>query len=600
MFGSAARAPEAALPLFGVESSFTGRVWRDRLDTFRHAQALAIAQRHGLPEILASVLAGRGVGLDAVPEYLAPTLRTLLPEPYRLTGMEAAAERLAQAVQAGEKVAIFGDYDVDGATSSAVLASLLKAAGTPYTIYIPDRIFEGYGPNVEAIRGLAEAGWKLLVTVDCGTTSHAALDEANRLGMQVVVLDHHQTGDTLPEAAALVNPKRQDDLSGHDHLAAVGVVYLAVVATNRLLRQRGFWTSERPEPDLLAMLDLVALGTVADVVPLIGINRAFVLKGLAAFGQRRRPGLRALADAARVRGTPSPYHLGFLIGPRINAGGRIGRAELGALLLTCDDDIEAERIAAELDRLNTERQEVERATLAEAETVATGEDAGVVVASGQGWHPGVIGLVAARLKERTGRPAFAIALDEEGRGTGSGRSIPGVDIGSVVRAAVTKGLLTKGGGHAMAAGITVPPGGLPAFTVFLEEMLVESVTSARREDVLRIDGVLSAGGLQPELCHEVSRAGPFGAGNPEPVFVLPNHVLVGADEVGTGHLRLRLRAADGSTGGAIAFRAAGQPLGVQLQALRGQPVHIAGSLQVDEWGGRTTVSLRVLDAARSS
>ncbi len=564
-----------------------------------------MSQRHGISDVLARVLAARGVGLDSVAGYLAPSLRSLLPDPYTLTDMERAAEVIAAATEAGERIAIFGDYDVDGATSSAVLANFLKAAGVPHRIYIPDRIFEGYGPNPDAVAALAEEGASLLVTVDCGTTSHASLDEARRRGMKVVVLDHHQVGDSLPEADALVNPKRPDDLSGLDHLAAVGVVFLAVVAVNRLLRQRGFWTAERPEPDLLALLDLVALGTVADVVPLTGVNRAFVLKGLAAFGQRRRVGLRALADAARVRGTPTPYHLGFLIGPRINAGGRIGRAELGALLLTCEDETEAGRIAAELDRLNGERQEVERATLDEAEAMLMqiGEEP-VVVASGEGWHPGVVGLVAARLKERTGKPAFAIAMDARGTGTGtgtgSGRSIAGVDLGAAVREAVSSGLLVKGGGHAMAAGITVEAVRLAEFRAFLEEKLAPSVAEARRENVLKIDDALSAGGLTPDLCQEIGRAGPFGAANPEPVFVLPNHMVTDASEVGTGHLRLRLKAPDGSTTSAIAFRAAGQPLGESLVKMRGRPVHLAGTLQADEWGGRTNVSLRVLDAGISA
>ncbi len=600
MSGLAAPAMGASSSTFlGVDLSLTGRVWRERLDAPGQALALAIAQRHGVPDLLARILAGRGVGLDIVAEYLSPSIRTLLPEPYRLTDMEAAAQRIAAAVEKGEKVAIFGDYDVDGATSSAVLASLLKAGGAPHRIYIPDRIFEGYGPNPDAIRTLAADGATLLVTVDCGSTSHATLAEAKALGMDVVVLDHHQLADTLPDVVALVNPKRQDDLSGHDHLAAVGVVFLTVVAVNRLLRERGFWNAARPEPDLLALLDLVALGTVADVVPLVGVNRAFVLKGLAAFGQRRRVGLRALADAARVRGTPNPYHLGFLIGPRINAGGRIGRAELGALLLTCEDDAEAQKLALELDRLNAERQEVERQTLAEAEAALIESDDAVVIADGANWHPGVVGLVAARLKERTGRPAFAVAFDAEGTGTGSGRSIPGVDLGGAVRAAVEEGILVKGGGHAMAAGVTLTKERLSDFTAFLENRLRSPVDAARRESVLRIDGSVSAGGLQPDLFHEIARAGPFGAGNSEPVFVLANHVLTAAEEIRETHMRLRLRASDGAQVSAIAFRAAGQPLGVGLQRLKGRPVHVAGCLQLDEWNGRTSVGMRVVDAVEA-
>ncbi|MFC5068858.1 single-stranded-DNA-specific exonuclease RecJ [Flaviflagellibacter deserti] len=590
--------PAEPAALLGVENSFCGRVWRERLDEAGQMRALAISQRHGVPDLLARILAGRGVTVDSAAEYISPSIRSLLPEPYLLTDMEKAATRIAEAIERQEQVAIFGDYDVDGATSSAVLGSLLRAAGTTFQIYIPDRIFEGYGPNIEAIRSLAAGGAKLLVTVDCGTTSHAALAEAHTLGMDVVVLDHHQTGAELPEVNALVNPQRADDLSGQQHLAAVGVVFLTVVAVNRLLRQRGFWTSERTEPDLLAMLDLVALGTAADVVPLTGINRAFVGKGLAALGQRRRPGLRALADLAGMRGAPSPYHLGFLLGPRINAGGRIGRADLGARLLMCDDDIEARALAEELDRLNRERQAVEQATLAEAEGQAAAEDSrAVVIASGQDWHPGVVGLVAARLKEKTSRPSFAIAINGEGVGTGSGRSVPGVDLGRAVRKAVEEGLLTKGGGHAMAAGVTVPPGGLAALSAFLESELAGDVASARKSDVLKIDGVLSAGALTPDLIAEIGRAGPFGAGNSEPIFVLPSHNLIAADIVGGAHIRLRVRAPDGSTASAIAFRAATQPLGDRLRASIGRPVHLAGCLQLDDWNGRQSVSLRVTDAA---
>ncbi|MGQ4272936.1 single-stranded-DNA-specific exonuclease RecJ [Terrihabitans sp. B22-R8] len=584
--------------VLGVRDSFSGRLWVPRLDPARRPVALAMAQRHGLSSLVADIMAARGVGLDEVGAYLTPNLRTMLPEPYTLTDMEKAAERLAQAIEAGEHVAIFGDYDVDGATSSAVLASLLRAAGTPYTIYIPDRIFEGYGPNAEAIARLAEGGARLLVTVDCGTTSHSALDEARALGLDVVVLDHHGTGATLPEVVALVNPQRQDDLSGQQHMAAVGVVFLTIIAVSRLLRQRAFWSATRPEPDLLALLDLVGLGTAADVVPLKGVNRAFVAKGLAALGQRRRPGLRALADLAGMRGQPSPYHLGFLLGPRINAGGRIGRADLGARLLMCDDEVEARVIAEELDNLNRERQAIEQAVLAEAMEQADSAPAGsVTIVAGQGWHPGIVGLVAARLAERCQRPAFAIALDADGKGTGSGRSLPGVDLGAAVRKAVDRGLLVKGGGHAAAAGITIATGGLDAFSAFMDSELEESVAASRGSALLKIDGLVSAGGLQSGLCEDLAKAGPYGAGNPEPVLALPRHTLTSAEPVGTAHLRLRLKADDGTGAEAIAFRALGRPLGESLLASRGRRLHIAGGVQQDEWGGRCRVSLRVIDAA---
>ncbi|HXW42212.1 MAG TPA: single-stranded-DNA-specific exonuclease RecJ, partial [Xanthobacteraceae bacterium] len=435
----------------GVETSATGRVWRDRLDERGAARALAIAQRHGLPELLARILAGRNVEADAVETFLDPTIKRSMPDPYVLTAMQDAAARIADAVTRGECVAIFGDYDVDGATSAALLTRYLRHCGIEPIIHIPDRLFEGYGPNVEAVRALAERGATLLVCVDCGTTSVEPLAEAKARGVDVVVIDHHLADEALPPALAIVNPNRRDDLSGLGHLAAVGLTFMTVVAVNRLLRSRGFWTSARPEPDLLALLDDVALGTVADVVPLIGLNRAFVAKGLIALRRRERAGHVSLMDVARLSGPPEAWHLGFLLGPRINAGGRIGRADLGVRLLLEDDPVEAARIAAELDRLNRERQTIELETLAQAEAEAMAalgleEKGAVVVTAAEGWHPGVMGLVAARLKEKFGRPAFAIALEPGGIGTGSGRSIVGVDIGRAVRRAVAEGLLVKGGG----------------------------------------------------------------------------------------------------------------------------------------------------------
>jgi single-stranded-DNA-specific exonuclease len=586
----------------GVEQSATGRVWRDRLDERGTVRALDIVQRHGLPELLARILAGRGVGSEDIETFLDPTIKNLLPDPHTVTDMEAAAKRLADAAVAGETVAIFGDYDVDGASSSALMASFLKAAGLAPLLHIPDRIFEGYGPNVEAIRSLASRGATLLVTVDCGTVSHEPLAEAARLGLAVVVIDHHQADERLPTAFAVVNPNRQDDLSGLGHLAAVGLVFVTLVAVARELRQRGFWTDERPEPDLLGMLDLVALGTVADVVPLIGLNRAFVAKGLIAMRRRERIGLTALMDVARLTGPPEPWHLGFMLGPRINAGGRIGRADLGARLLMLDDPPEVERIAAELDRLNRERQAIEQATLAEAEAEAMAamgleEKGAVVVTAAAGWHPGVVGLVAARLKERFGKPSFAIALEPGGTGTGSGRSIAGVDIGRAVRQAVADGILIKGGGHAMAAGVTLRKEALASFRAFLENALAPAVAAARREDVILIDGAVTAAAATVDLHASFSRAGPFGAGNPEPIVALPAHTVVYADEVGQAHVRVRLKSGDGAVINAIAFRAVGQKLGEALTSARGRPVHVAGCLAVDRWQGSERVQLRILDVA---
>lgn len=588
----------------GVSASVTGRSWTDRLDARGSQAALAITQRHGIPEILARIIAGRGVALEDVPQYLDPSIRALMPDPDTLTDMGAAVERIARAVTTGEQVAVFGDYDVDGATSTALLVSLLRAGGLDPLFHIPDRIFEGYGPNIGAIEQLAARGVTLLVTVDCGTTSVETLAAARRLGLDVVVLDHHLPGETLPDVSAVVNPNRNDDLSGLGHLCAAGIVFMTLVGLSRRLRDLGHWTPERPAPDLLQYLDLVALGTVADVVPLRGLNRAYVSKGLIALRRRQRPGLTALMDVARLDGPPRPWHLGFLLGPRINAGGRIGDAALGARLLLTDDPVEAKRIAAELDRLNTERQEVERAVLevaeAEAYAAAGHEDAGAsIVVSGEGWHPGIVGLVAARLKERFNRPAFAIAFNGE-TGTGSARSIPGVDIGKAVHHAVEAGLLVKGGGHAMAAGLTVERYRLGDLRAFLEDQLAASVEKARADRSLSIDAALTAGGATVALVEQVAKAGPFGSGSPEPVFAFPNHRLAYVETFGNGHIRARIASNDGAVLKAVAFRCSDEPLGRAMLAARGRLVHIAGTLDLDHWQGETKVSVRLRDMAEPS
>ena len=586
----------------GVEKSASGRAWRSRLDARGSARALAIAQRYDVPELLARILAGRNVEVDAVEAFLDPTIKRSMPDPHVLTAMPEAATRIADAIARSETVAIFGDYDVDGATSAALLARFLRHAGIDPLIHIPDRLFEGYGPNVEAVRALAARGATLLVTVDCGTTSIEPLAHARVLGVDVVVIDHHQADEALPPAVAVVNPNRRDDLSGLGHLAAVGLTFMTVVAVNRLLRSRGFWSAERPEPDLLPLLDDVALGTVADVVPLLGLNRAFVAKGLLALRARRRAGPVSLMDVARLSGPPEAWHLGFLLGPRINAGGRIGRADLGVRLLLEEDPVEAARIAAELDRLNRERQVIEMGTVAQAEAEAMAalgaEDKGaVVVTAAEGWHPGVVGLVAARLKEKFGRPAFAIALEPGGVGTGSGRSIPGVDIGRAVRRAVAEGLIEKGGGHAMAAGVTLRKGALAPLRAFLEATLAADVEIARRANGLLIDGALSAAAATPELVALIERAGPFGSGNPEPVIALPAHTLVYAEEAGQAHIRVRLKSADGAGVGGIAFRAGGQKLGAALLQSRGRQIHAAGTFALDRWQGEERVQLRLTDIA---
>jgi single-stranded-DNA-specific exonuclease len=586
----------------GVEHSATGRAWLDRLDQRGAARALAIAQRHDVPELLARILAGRNIDVDGVDAFLDPAIKRAMPDPHVLAGMREAAGRIADAIVRGETVAIFGDYDVDGATSAALLARFLRHAGLEPLIHIPDRLFEGYGPNVEAVRALAARGATLLVTVDCGTTSIEPLAEAHALNVDVVVVDHHQADEALPPAFAIVNPNRRDDLSGLGHLAAVGLTFMTVVAVNRELRTRGFWNMGRTEPDLLALLDDVALGTVADVVPLIGLNRAFVAKGLIALRRRERVGHRSLMDIARLSGPPEAWHLGFLLGPRINAGGRIGRADLGVKLLLEDDPDKAAQIAAELDRLNRERQTIEMDTLAQAEAEAMAalgieEKGAVVVTAGEGWHPGVVGIVAARLKEKFGRPAFAIALEPGGIGTGSGRSIPGVDIGRAVRRAVADGLLVKGGGHAMAAGVTLRRDALAGFRAFLESTLGADVETGRRADGLMIDGALSAAAANLELVALLERAGPFGSGNPEPMIALPAHTISYAEEVGQAHIRVRLKSADGAGVNAIAFRASGQKLGAALLQGRGRQVHAAGSFTLDRYQGEERVQFRITDIA---
>ncbi|WP_210302187.1 single-stranded-DNA-specific exonuclease RecJ [Methylobacterium brachythecii] len=560
-----------------------------------------MTQAHGLPDILARILASRGVRPDQAEKFLAPKLRDLMPDPAVLVDMEAAADRLARAVTAREPVAIFGDYDVDGAASAALLAGYLRDLDVPVQVWIPDRITEGYGPNVAAVTSLAEGGARLLVCVDCGTAGHAPLEAAKALGLDTIVLDHHAATEHLPPAVALVNPNRLDDLSGLGQLCAAGVVFLTLVALNRRLRRLGAFAN-RDEPALTDALDLVALATVADVVPLVGLNRAFVVQGLAVMRGRSRPGLAALLDAAGLSEPPEAWHLGFLVGPRINAGGRIGDSGLGTRLLGTADTAEAYRIAAELDRLNRERQTIEAVAVEEAEAamdrdLAGDPDRSILVTGSPEWHPGIVGLIAARLKERFGRPAFAFAVKPDGTATGSGRSILGADLGRAVHAAVEAGIALKGGGHAMAAGVTLPTADFSAFTTHLASALGAAVAEAREAEALLIDGTVSAGGATAELVKTIQRAGPFGQGAPEPVLALLRHRLVDAAIVGNGHVRARLRSRDGQSIGGIAFRAAQGPLGAALLNGIGAEFHVAGTLSVDRWRGAERAQLRICDLA---
>jgi len=585
----------------GVECSLLGRRWQARLDRAGEAQAMAIAQAHGLDDVLARVLAGRGVEASNARAYLNPTLRELMPDPLALRDMDRAVARFARAIEAGEQIAIFGDYDVDGACSAALLAQFLTEAGAPPPfIHIPDRILEGYGPNIAAIRELSARGTRVLATVDCGTTSIEALEEARALGIETIVLDHHQAPEILPPAI-IVNPNRQDDVSGQGRLCAAGVVFLTLAALNRELRERGHWTTARPAPDLLAGLDLVALATVADVAALTGLNRAFVVKGLAVMRQRGRVGLSALIDSARMDGPPRPYHLGFVLGPRINAGGRIGDAGLGARLLMLDDPIEATRIARELDRLNSERQALEKLTLELAEAAAEQElrrsnNLCCLVVGSEDWHPGVVGLIASRLKDKFRMPAFAIAFKDQ-FGIGSGRSLSGVDLGGAVRRALEAGVVVKGGGHAMAAGVTLSRDRLEAFRDFMNSTLEREVEAGRQDDILRIDAALTARGASAEFVRGVGLAGPFGQENSEPIFALPTHKISYTSIVGASHVRARLRAGDGAEIDAICFRALESPLGEALLRGRGASFHVAARLSLGAFRGVEKLDAQIVDLA---
>ena len=583
-----------------VSQSVLGRAWTDRLDAAAQRTATAIGQRTGLSEILARIVAARGVGVDAAETYLQPTIRELMPDPSTLADMDRLAERLAKAITDHEPVALFGDYDVDGACSSALMARYLMAFGLDPQVHIPDRIFEGYGPNIGAIDKLVEGGARLLITLDCGTTSAGPIAHARERGLDVLVIDHHLSDAELPPATALVNPNRPDDISGLGYLCAAGVTFMVLVGTNRLLRQRGVTGL----PDLMGMIDLVALATVCDVVPLKGLNRAFVARGLEVAREGRNRGIAALALAARLSGPLNPYHLGFLIGPRINAGGRIGDAALGTRLLTLDDEHQALVIAAQLNELNTERQRIEVEAVEEATRVAEAEIGGgdgppILVLASANWHPGVVGLIAARLRERFERPTFAIALAPDGTGTGSGRSMPGVDLGSAVIAAVDLGLAVKGGGHAMAAGVTLRPGQLGPFRAHVTERLGASVAAARALTDLAIDAAMTARGATTSFVHEIERAGPYGSGSPQPVFAFPAHRAKFAEVVGNGgHVKFVLTSEDGARLKGIAFRAATTALGdALLSGGNDKPMHLAGTLSLNHWQGREEVQFRAVDAA---
>ncbi|WP_067679511.1 single-stranded-DNA-specific exonuclease RecJ [Tsuneonella dongtanensis] len=583
-------------PVLGVERSLSGKSWRWRGGNMDLGEASG-----ALDDVVTQLLLSRGVERDDLDRHRAPTLRAFLPDPSHFRDMDTAAERLAQAVMTGETVTIYGDYDVDGATSAALLVRLLRSLGHDARYYIPDRLLEGYGPSGEALVRLGEEGSSLIVTVDCGAMAHDALAQAHAAGIDVVVVDHHKCAAENPVAAALVNPNRLDEsaeASEHGHLAAVGVAFLLGVALVRTLRARDYFVGDRKEPDLMALLDLVALGTVADVAQIRGLNRAFVAQGLRVMARRANVGMAALIDASRLKRSPQCSDLGFALGPRINAGGRVGESTLGVRLLTTEDPAEAAEIAAQLSALNEERRAIEAEVQAAAEALLEGQhNRAVHVLSGHGWHPGVIGIVAGRIKEKTGKPSLVVALDGD-VGKGSARSIAGVDLGAAIIAAREEGLLVAGGGHAMAAGLTVDAGKLAALADWLDSRLGAAVARAKESESMPLDLALAPGGLTPSLVEALDAAGPFGVGWPAPRVAVGPVRLVKVDVVGTDHVRAIASGMDGKSFKTIAFRAAETALGQALiHGSRGRTLWLAGRAKIDDWGDRPQAELQIEDAA---
>jgi single-stranded-DNA-specific exonuclease len=585
--------------VLGVERSVTGKRWLHRGADTPDAEraALAIAQRHGVPDLVARVMAARGVALDDVDRFLNPTLREALPDPSSLKGMAEAVERLTRAISGGEIIGLFADYDVDGATSAALLTRFIVAAGGKAILHVPDRIREGYGPNAEALASLRDRGAGVVVTLDCGIVAFDVLEKTAEAGLDVVVIDHHMAEPSLPRAIAVVNPNRVDETGALGHLAAVGVTFLVTIALNRSLREAG-WYQGRGEPNLMGWLDLVALGTVCDVVSLEGLNRAFVAQGLKVMARRDNPGLRALAAVAKIEQKPEAYHLGFVFGPRVNAAGRVGEADLGARLLSTEDDGEAARIAQVLDLHNNERKEIEAQvqTDAIAQAERMDDDAPVLVVGGDGWHPGVIGIVAGRLRERFNRPSCVIAFDGA-TGKGSGRSVKGLALGTAVIAAHQSGLLVGGGGHAMAAGFTIERDKLDAFRTFLSERFAAELAGEPLVASVTLDGVLAPAGAKRAVLDALAKLGPFGSGNPEPHFAIASAKIVRADVVGQNHVRCIFTGADGGKLKGIAFRAMDSDLGPALLNHGGRSMHVAGQLRADDWQGRQDVQLFIEDVA---
>ena len=579
--------------VFNVRASVTGKSWQWR------GGVAPNAADGGIDAMIHQLFRARGAAAPDFDRLRAPTIRDWLPDPSIFRDMDTAAERVAQAITARQNIVVFGDYDVDGATSAALLVRLIRDCGGIASTYIPDRLLEGYGPSAEAMRALAAAGADLVVTVDCGTQGFEALAAASARGLDVIVVDHHRASTLLPACVAVVNPNRLDEAEGaaFGHLAAVGVSFLLAVAVLRTLRRQG-WFAARPEPRVLDLLDLVALGTVADVVPLTGLNRAFVAQGLKVMAARRNPGLNALIAAAALDRAPTAHDLGFALGPRINAGGRVGAADLGVRLLTTDDPAEATALAAELDRLNVERRAIEtEVTFAAGERAGACANEAVAVIAGEGWHPGVVGIVASRLKDRLHRPVIVLSILPDGSAKGSGRSVPGVDLGGAVLAAKELGLLVAGGGHAMAAGVTVAVGGIDAFAAFLNERCAREVAAAQAGPALMCDAAVSPRGVCIDLAEALDGAGPYGQGWPHPRVASGPWTIVKCDVVGEAHVRVILSGPDGGRVKAMAFRAADAPLGVALAAAGRRPLYLAGRVKRDDWGRTPAAELHLDDIA---
>lgn len=583
--------------VLSVEKSVIGKRWVFAQTDER--LAAGVAQAYDLPEMVSRILVSRGIGFDDVTEFLTPTLKAQLPDPSTLQDMDKAAERIASAIMTGEKVAVFGDYDVDGATSSALLKRFFKSQGRDLRVYIPDRINEGYGPNANAMLQLHSEGMRLVITVDCGITAFEPLAIGAAAGLDIIVLDHHRAEPKLPPVHSVVNPNRLDDTSGQGHMAAVGVTFLTIVAVNRLLRAQGWYNEQRPEPRILQWLDIVALGTVCDIVPLTGVNRAFVAQGLRIMAMRMNPGITALADLAAVSEAPTAFHAGFVFGPRVNAGGRVGEANLGWRLLATDDTLEARVLAKKLHEYNAERKHIEEDVIENAIAYVEEKitDDLVILAAGEGWHPGVIGIVAARIKEKYNRPTCIVSFDDRDIGKASARSVAGIDLGAAIIAAKDAGLLIAGGGHKMAAGFTVARAKFAALCEFLNAHAKEQLKGASFAPELRLDSVLSTPALTIDLVDKLGMLAPYGAGNSEPRFALTGVKVVRATVVGERHVSCYIQdTAGGASIKGIAFRAMDTELGPLLLKGGNAPMHLAGHATINTWQGKRSVNFQIVDA----